>query len=635
LTSRGLFTSLFAPEAVADAVSDRAWLQAMLDVEAALAAAEADVGLIPPDAASAIAAACDASRFDPGELGIAGRSSGNPVVPLVRALREAAGEWVHFGATSQDVLDSAAMLVSRRALVPVLAEVDGVAAACARLAREHRETPMAGRTLLQQAVPVTFGLKAAGWLAGVKEAAARLRAVPLAAQLGGPAGTLAGLSDRGPAVLAAFAARLDLDEPPLPWHGARGRVADLGAALAIAAGVAEKIALDIVLLAQTEVAEVSEVGGESSSMPHKRNPASAVRARAAARSVRAAAGVLLEAMAGEHERAAGAWHSEWTALTDALAGTGGAAWAVRESLAGLTVHPDRMRANMAVPPEGVGAADEFIDRALRGQTPSFRGQSPQHRLLRGLTPSHRVEGPAGAPVVVFSSSLGTTLEMWDPQVAALAGRFRVVRYDHRGHGSSPVPPGPYTIEELAGDALALLDRLGTERVTWCGLSLGGMVGMSLALRAPERFERLVLCCTSAHLGPPEMWAERAATARGQGIGPLAPAALGRWFTPTAADDTVARFDAMLRATPPDGYAAGCEAIAGHDLRGRLGAIRAPTLVIAADDDPSTPLPHLAAIRDEIPGARLEVIEHARHLVNVERPEAFTRALLGFLEEEDK
>jgi 3-carboxy-cis,cis-muconate cycloisomerase len=348
--SSRLFTSIFIPEAVAAAVSDRSWVRAMLDVEAALAAAEAEVGVVPEGAAGAIAAAARGLDLAPRDLGMAGRGAGNPVVPLVRELRGAAGDaaqWVHFGATSQDVLDSAAMLVARRALVPVLAELDGVGAACAALAREHRGTLMAGRTLLQQALPVTFGLKAAGWLSGVTGARARLRKVPLAAQLGGAAGTLAALGDSGPAVLGAFARRLELADPGTPWHGDRARVAQLGTALAIAAGAVEKIALDVVLLAQTEVAEVAESGGGgSSAMPHKRNPAAAVRARAAARSVRAAAGVLLEAMAGEHERAAGAWHSEWTALADALAGTGGAAAAVRESLDGLAVDPDRMRANL-------------------------------------------------------------------------------------------------------------------------------------------------------------------------------------------------------------------------------------------------------------------------------------------------
>jgi 3-carboxy-cis,cis-muconate cycloisomerase len=290
-----------------------------------------------------------------------------------------AAPWVHFGATSQDVLDSAAMLVAARALEPVLAELDAVVEECARLAREHRETLMTGRTLLQQAVPVTFGLKAAGWLAGVAASRARLRELHgvLPAQLGGAAGTLASLGDRGPAVLAAFARELGLTEPALPWHGARGPVAELGAALAVAAGAVEKIALDIVLLAQTEVGEVAEASGDgrggSSAMPHKRNPVGAVRARAAARAVRAAAGVLLEAMAGEHERAAGAWHSEWTALSDALAYTGGAAWSLHEALSGLEVDAERMRANLDLgesdeardPAAHLGATNAFIDRALR------------------------------------------------------------------------------------------------------------------------------------------------------------------------------------------------------------------------------------------------------------------------------
>jgi 3-carboxy-cis,cis-muconate cycloisomerase len=367
LTSRGLFTPIFVPEAVQDAVSDDAWLRALLDVEVALAAAEAAEGLVPAETAEAIAGARDlAPGGDLADLGVAARASGNPVVPLVKFLREVS-EHAHHGATSQDILDSAAMLVAKRALAPVLAEMDAVVAACARLAREHRGTVMAGRTLLQQAEPVTFGLKAAGWLAGVAGARARLREITLPAQLGGAAGTLAALGDKGPAVAERFARELGLAAPPLPWHGDRRPVAELGAALAIAAGALEKVALDIVLLAQTEVAEVAEASdggrGGSSAMPHKRNPVGAIRARAAARSVRAAAGVLLEAMAGEHERAAGAWHSEWRALSDALAGTGGAAWSLHEALAGLTVDPDRMRANMEIDGD-TGAADTFIDRAL-------------------------------------------------------------------------------------------------------------------------------------------------------------------------------------------------------------------------------------------------------------------------------
>jgi 3-oxoadipate enol-lactonase/4-carboxymuconolactone decarboxylase len=245
---------------------------------------------------------------------------------------------------------------------------------------------------------------------------------------------------------------------------------------------------------------------------------------------------------------------------------------------------------------------------------------------------HRLEGPDGAPVVVFSNSLGTTLEMWDPQAAALSDRYRVLRFDTRGHGRSPVPPGPYTVAELAGDALALLDRLELGRVSFCGLSLGGAIGMTLAAQAPDRIERLVLCCTALRFDPVEQWLERAATVRAEGMDAVAPAGMERWFTPAADRALVARFDAMLRSTPVDGYAACCEAVAGYDARGTLGGVRVPVLTIAGDDDPVTPPAKLDAIQAEIPSARGEVIAGARHIVNAERAAPFTRVLTGFLDE---
>jgi 3-carboxy-cis,cis-muconate cycloisomerase len=354
------FDSIFAPATLQAAVSDDAWVAAMLEAEAALAAAQAADGVISADAAAAVAAACREGGFDLS----AARDTANPVVPLARALRERAPE-AHRGATSQDILDTAAMLVARRARALILDELDGVVAACARLARDHRAAVIAGRTLLQQARPVTFGLKAAGWLAGVAAARDGLRDAELAAQLGGPVGT-----SFSPRVRASFAAELNLAAPPLPWHGDRTRVARLGAALAIAAGACEKVALDVVLLAQDEVGEVAESSeggrGGSSAMAHKRNPVGAVRARAAARAVRGATGVLLEAIAGEHERAAGAWQSEWEALTNALAGAGGAAWSLREALDGLTVNPERMAANADGLPGELDqpTIDALIDRAL-------------------------------------------------------------------------------------------------------------------------------------------------------------------------------------------------------------------------------------------------------------------------------
>jgi 3-carboxy-cis,cis-muconate cycloisomerase len=350
LPSEGLFSAIFVPPALSEAVSDRAWLQALLDVEAALATAEARAGVIPATAAEAIAGLCEADRFDIESLAEGARRAGNPVEPLVRALTAAAGDagrYVHWGATSQDVLDSAAMLVARRALDLILADLDAVAAACAALAELHRSTPIAGRTLMQQALPTTFGLKAAGWLVGVLEARSGLASVRLAAQLGGAAGTLAALGEDGPGVTAFFAEELELPEPALPWHANRVRVAELGAALDITAGALAKVALDVVLLSQTEVGEVAEsAAGGSSTLPHKRNPIGSTRAIACARRVHAAAGVLTGGLAQEHERAAGGWHAEWQPFSDALALTGGAAAAVKEVVEGLEVDPQRMRANL-------------------------------------------------------------------------------------------------------------------------------------------------------------------------------------------------------------------------------------------------------------------------------------------------
>lgn len=247
---------------------------------------------------------------------------------------------------------------------------------------------------------------------------------------------------------------------------------------------------------------------------------------------------------------------------------------------------------------------------------------------------YSLEGPEGAPVLVLSSSLGTDRGMWEAQMPALRERFRLLRYDQRGHGASPVPDGPYTIAELGRDAISLLDRLGVERFSFCGLSLGGMVGMWVASEVPERVQSLVLCCTAASLGPPEMWSERAAAARKSGVGSLAEAVLERWYTPDfhrESPEAVEWTAGMLRSTPGEGYAGCCEAIREMDQRDRLGEIRAATLAIAGAEDPATPPQKLEEVVAAIPGARLEVVPRAAHLANIERPEDFNRPLLEHLE----
>ena len=247
---------------------------------------------------------------------------------------------------------------------------------------------------------------------------------------------------------------------------------------------------------------------------------------------------------------------------------------------------------------------------------------------------HRVEGPEDAPVLVLANSLGTTLDMWDAQAAAFRERFRLVRYDHRGQGASPVPPGPYTMDGLGGDVLALMDRLGVERFSFAGLSIGGMVGMWLGSEAPERVERLVLLCTAARFDPPDAWEARAGAVRAGGVGAVAVAVLERWFTPALRENRPEVLEwagEMLRSSPPEGYAGCCEAIRDADLGPGLGAVTAPTLVIAGADDPAAPVEKAEVIRDGIPDARLAVIERAAHIANVERPDEVTKEILNHLD----
>jgi 3-carboxy-cis,cis-muconate cycloisomerase len=351
--SDDVFSGVLARGGVAEQVSGRAWLRALLDFEAALARAQAQAGVIGADEAAAVEAAC-AAEYDVAEIGAGAAAIGNPAGALVQALWAAAPK-AHHEATSQDAVDTAAMLVAKRALVPLLHDLRGAADAAAELAEAHRDTPIIGRTLLQHARPTTFGLKAAGWMAALDEAADHLHSVRLAYQLGGPAGTLD----------PPYRLDLGLDVPRLPWHTLRNRVGELAGALGVAAGVCGKAALDLVLLSQSEVAEVREAaGGGSTSMPHKHNPVAAVSALGCAKQAPGLVATLLAAMVQEHERAAGAWHAEWRPLTELLTVTGSAASWLRTALETLEVDAERMRSRA----EGdTGAAAALVDRALESR----------------------------------------------------------------------------------------------------------------------------------------------------------------------------------------------------------------------------------------------------------------------------
>ncbi len=247
---------------------------------------------------------------------------------------------------------------------------------------------------------------------------------------------------------------------------------------------------------------------------------------------------------------------------------------------------------------------------------------------------YRVDGPSGAPVLVLSHALGLSMAMWDPQLDSLARTFRVIRYDHRGHGGSPVSAGPYRIEDLGRDLIQLLDRLAIGRMSFCGLSLGGMVGLWLAANAPERVDQLIVCCTAARMPRPDDYAARATLVRAQGMGAIGDTVIGRWFTPAfqaRRPDAVAGIKSILLATPLEGYAATCEALAAMDLRNDLARTTASTLVIAGAEDQSTPLERGQEIAGRIKGARFVIIRGAAHLANVEQPEAVTNRILGHLQ----
>ncbi|OKI01101.1 3-carboxy-cis,cis-muconate cycloisomerase [Streptomyces sp. CB02923] len=472
----GLLTPGPADSAVEAATGDAAYVRALLDAEAALTRAQAAVGLAPASAAEAVtAAARDSGHYDARELAVRARSGGNPVIPLVAALTSAvaardpaAAAYVHRGATSQDILDTATMLVCSRALEAVLGDLDDTAEALARLAAEHRDTPMAGRTLTQHAVPTTFGLKAAGWRGLALDARDRLAAVRsvLPAQLGGAAGTLAAFhafaeadaegsfgpagepgggpgtdvgeagtdtGDPGPRLLAAYAAQTRLAEPVLPWHTLRTPVADLAGALAHTAGALGKIAADVLALSRTEIAELAEgSGGGSSAMPHKSNPVRATLIAAAARQVPALAGVLYGSLAAEDERPSGAWHAEWQPLRDTLRLVGGAARDAAGLTADLRVHPRRMRANLGAT-GGLVVAERLA--AVLG---ARLGRDTARRLLTEVARRAAEEGTG------LAEALGRALCEAHPAAAAAfpAARLREL-----------ADPAAYT-----GSAGALVDR---------------------------------------------------------------------------------------------------------------------------------------------------------------------------------
>ncbi|WP_030897436.1 MULTISPECIES: 3-carboxy-cis,cis-muconate cycloisomerase [unclassified Streptomyces] len=390
----GLLGPGWAGSAASSATSDHAYLRALLDAEAALTRAQAALGLAPAEAATTVTDAAGTGAFDLRALAERARAGGNPVIPLVADLTKAVGDeygpYVHRGATSQDIMDTATMLVAVRTLGPILDDLGRTERALAALAAEHRDTVMPGRTLTQHAVPTTFGLKAAGWRSLVLDARDRVTAVrdALPVQLGGAAGTLAAFGAYGasdPAELPwAYARELGLRAPDLPWHTLRTPVADLAGCLAFTAGALGKVAVDVLTLSRTEIAEVVEgSGGGSSAMPHKSNPVRSTLIAAAARRAPQLAATLYGSLAAEDERPAGAWHAEWEPLRDLLRLVGGAARDAAGLAEGLRVRPEAMREHLDL------TGGLIVSERLSAELAPVLGRARAKELLSRLASEER------------------------------------------------------------------------------------------------------------------------------------------------------------------------------------------------------------------------------------------------------
>lgn len=386
--NRGLFGEMFGTDAMRELFSDRSLVQRYLDVEAALARVQARLGIIPPQAAAAISAAADVDRVDFERLTARTEIVGYPILPLVEQLAtwpaDGLGQFCHWGATTQDIMDTADVLQLRDALALVEAELESIGAALAALAAEHAETPMAGRTHLQHALPISFGYKCATWLSAIDRHRVRLQQLKprlLVVQFSGAAGTLASLGQAGLATQAGLAAELGLAVPDITWHTIRDAFAETTGLLALIAGSIGKIGYDCMLLMQTEIGEVLEPfvagRGASSTMPQKRNPIASELMVAAAKIVREAHALLLDALVQDHERATGPWHVEWHALPTAFIAASGGLRAARETLQGLEVRPAAMARNL-----GITHGLIVAEAVMMGLAPRL-GRQHAHEIVYG------------------------------------------------------------------------------------------------------------------------------------------------------------------------------------------------------------------------------------------------------------
>ena len=717
VAATGLTGSLLSSSTMRAVFSDAAWIDALLSVEAALAGAQGKHGVIDADVASDIVACCNVAMIDAEQLTATALSNSGVAAALVQQLsalvaqrNEAAASYVHWGAATHDLIDTAMVLRLRAALDLIDTDLARLVMLLAQRADIHRQTLQVGRTGLQHAGPVSFGLKVAGWLDGMlrhQERLQQLRTHLLVLQFGGLTGTLASQGKSAQAVAQSMAATLQLDLPDLPWHSQRDRFAEFATTLGLLTGSLGKMARDIALLMQTEVAELAEplTSGRvtTAGQPYRRTPAGCAMALVAAQRVPPLVASMLSGMVQEHERGLGNWQAEWDTLPQIVQLCAAALEQMRLVATVMIVDATRMRTNLdatrgqvmaealalaltrkigrsaayamveqvcqqanrsgldlraeleqhaginaaltpleldrLLEPAGYqGQAAEFVNRVLQRQRQRHGLTAPQSTAALPLTDSHNVhlhyeiEGDIGAPILVLSNSLGTSLQLWAPQMPALLEHFRVLRYDARGHGQSGVPDGPYSIADMGADVIALLDHLGIAQAHFCGISMGGMVGMWLATHHAARIDHLVLSNTAAILGPPEVWDKRIEQVEQGGMNSIVNQVVERWFTRDFQAHAVRQIGVvrdMLLQTSDAGYIASCIAVRDADLRDDLVKIQAPTLVIGGKQDKATPSAQCRKLAEQIPNARYIEL-NAAHLANWEVAQGFTRQVIEFL-----
>ncbi len=613
---------------------DAALLRAIVDVEAAwLAVLGHDAELQVPTDVAALAAA--------------GERVGNPVVPILDVLRSQTHSPVHRGLTSQDTLDTALMLIAVRARRRILADVRALTLDLARLADGHRDSLMVGRTLTQTAVPITFGLKVAQWLAAILDAAEAIASVDLPVQCGGAAGTMSLIQEMTDAeqAPAALAANFGLSDPGLPWHTRRRPVTAMADALATLTDALGTMASDIALLSRPEIGELSEgSGGGSSTMPHKHNPVLSVLIRSASLQVPPlAAGLHTAASQMIDERPDGAWHAQWPLFRDVLTLAVIAAGQSRDLIAGLVVHEDVMRRRA----DGV-ASDLLAEKYGADGVPA--DADPTRYLGRAATFTDTVTARVGRPprlaftplagssqdpcVLIVGAGLGTSAApLWREVAHGLTG-VQVVAVDLPGHGASPPAERPFSVAELAGEVRDEAARLATpgRRVWFAGVSLAGAVALEIALR-PGPIEGVVSIASASRLGVPAGWRERAALVRRAGTSATVAGSAERWFAAGFTERQPQLVGAMLDdlvVVDDESYALCCEALADYDLAQELGAAAVPVLMLPGDMDVVVPVAVAEADANGVPDGAVRVAKGAGHQPPVEAPTAVIDCLREFM-----